>query len=115
MNLEIVEFYPTERHDAKEFLNGTMRIKLPDLGIHILGVFLTKKKTRYYFNMPAKIGLDPKSKEKIRYPVFVFDDKEKQKQFIEAVQIKGRNFIEAWLLKTECYENQTQNQEVKHG
>lgn len=110
MNLEIVEFYPVERNDSKESLNGTLRIKLPDLGIHILGIFATKRKTMYFFNMPAKFGFDNETGKQVRYPVFVFEDKEKQKQFMEAIKINGRAFIEDWLEKTECFNNSLSNE-----
>jgi hypothetical protein len=110
MNLEIMEFYPTERNDVKEILNGTMRIRLPNLGIQILGIFVTKKRAMYFFNMPSKFGFDEKQRKEVRYPIFVFDDREKQRQFMEAVKIKGRAFIEAWLLKSDSREKQPLNE-----
>lgn len=34
MNIEIIEFYPIEKKGDYLYLTGTLRVKLPDLGIH---------------------------------------------------------------------------------
>ena len=46
MKVEVIEFYPLEYKKEKEFLCGTLRIKLPDIGIHLLGIFVSKTKNR---------------------------------------------------------------------
>lgn len=43
-NVEIIEFYPIERNESKKTLNGTIRVKLPDLGIYV-----SKIKDRWFF------------------------------------------------------------------
>lgn len=43
MNLEIVEFYPLEINIEKGFLAGTLHVRLPDSGIHVLGIYVQKR------------------------------------------------------------------------
>lgn len=98
MKIEIVEFYPLERNEEKKFLNGTLKVKLVDLGIVLLGIFVSKKKENWFFSLPTRgDGINSKNPENgksIRYPVFVFEDQEKQRAFLEAIRVKGRIFIE---------------------
>jgi len=111
MRIEVVEFYPVSQNESKGFLSGTVRVKLPDLGIHILGIFATKRKATYYFNVPSRKGFCHITGKDTTYPVFVFEDKEKQRQFMDEIKTKGKEFIEAWLLKSDCREKQSLNEE----
>lgn len=99
MNVEIVEFYLKEQNESKELLQGTIRIELPEFGIDILGIHVMKKKKHWFFSLPYKNGFDDVRKVAVRYPVFLFNEKEKQRLFIEAIRKKGIEFIEAWILK----------------
>lgn len=44
MNIKILEFYPLQQNDERITLTGTLRIKLSDVEIHILGVFVSRRK-----------------------------------------------------------------------
>lgn len=101
MNIEIVEFYPFERDDGKEILSGTLRVNLLDIGVHIMGIFVSKRKNFWYFRLPGAKGTNYETGEAVRYPFFVFEDREKQNMLLEAIRVQGRVFIEKRLADTE--------------
>ena len=94
MNIEVIEFYPLDRDEDRDILTGTLRIKLIDLGIHILGVFVSKRKDSWYFAIPGRNAIHYKTGEPLRYPCIVFDDREKQAALMESIRLQGRAFIE---------------------
>lgn len=94
MNIEVIEFYPTEYREDKGILTGTLRIKLPDIGIHILGIYVSKRKNSWFFTMPGRNGVHHETGESIRFPFLVFEDREKQKELLVAIREKGKAFIE---------------------
>jgi hypothetical protein len=98
MKVEVIDFYPLERNEEKGYLSGTLRIKLPDIGIHILGIFVSKTKNRWYFTLPGRKGTHHETGEEVRYPFIVFEDCDKQKELIAAIREEGRTFIERKLL-----------------
>ena len=101
MNIEILEFYPLEYREKNSALTGTLRIKLPDIGIHILGVFVSKRKDSWYFMLPSRNALCHKTGEQVRYPLIVFEDRDRQKELMSAIREKGRIFLEKILADTE--------------
>lgn len=101
MNVEIAEFYPLTCDEAKGFLTGTLRIKLPDLGLHILGIFVFKQKDYWRFEIPGRTGRHHQTGEQIRYPFIVFEDRGQQRALIDAIREKGRAFIEKRLTDKE--------------
>jgi hypothetical protein len=92
MKIEFIEFYPIEMKEG--IVNGTLKIRLPDLGIILLGIFVSKRKDRWFFNLPTRQGVDAKSGELIRYPLFAFEDREKQRLLIQAIRTQGSSFVE---------------------
>jgi hypothetical protein len=100
MNVEIIDFYPLEQIEEKGFLSGTLRVKLPDIGIHILGIFVSKCKNRWHFVMPGRQGTYHQSGDKVRYPFIVFEEREQQKALIDAIREKAPSFIENRLTDT---------------
>lgn len=101
MNIEIVEFYPLEWNENTGFVSGTLKARLPEQEIIIMGIFVSRSKGRYFFSMPGRMGIHHETGEKIRYPAVVFEDHEKQKALVEAIREKGKTFIEARLVDTE--------------
>lgn len=101
MNIEIVEFYPTSLDQAQETLIGTLRIKLSDFGIHILGIQVSKRKNLWHFRLPARYSTHHETGEQIFYPLIAFDYKEQQQTLMVAIREKGRAFIEKRLADTE--------------
>jgi len=101
MNVEIVEFYPIERKEEKDFLTGTLRIRLPDIKLQILGIFVTKNKDSWFFALPGRKGIDHKTGNAVRYPFIAFDDRQMQKELIEALREKVPAFIGKRLADTE--------------
>lgn len=100
MNIEIVDFYPIAIEED-EGLTGTIRVRLLDFGIDILGIFVQKRKDSWYFTFPGKTARHHKTGEEIRYPFIVFEDREKQKVLMAAIRAQGRDFIEQRLADTE--------------
>ena len=94
MNIEIIEFFPIELNKEKETLTGTLRVKLTDLGIHILGIFVSKRKDCWYFGLPGKKSIHHKTGELIRFTFLVFDDKDRQRELMDAIRQQGQDFIE---------------------
>jgi hypothetical protein len=100
MNIEIVEFYPLEFNENNGFLSGTLRIKL-DIGIHILGIYVAKRKDSWFFQLPGRMSTHHEAGEPIRYPFICFEDREKYCELMEALKTQGRAFIEKRLVDTE--------------
>ena len=94
MDIEIIEFYPFERDKDKDSLSGTLRIKLVDFGIQILGIIVTKRKNFWHFALPGKKAIHHETGNQVYYPHVVFEDREKNKELINAIREKGRPFIE---------------------
>ncbi len=100
MNVEVVEFYPLTRDETRGVLTGTLRVKILDFGLHILGVFVSKKNDSYFFALPGKKTTHSETNETCRYPFVVFEDRERQQLLMEAIREKGRNYIEKRLSDT---------------
>ena len=94
MNVEIIEFFPNDRCDKKGILNGTFKVLLPDLGIHLLGVFIAKSKGCWFIRMPWLKGIHHVTGEKVQYPMWAFSEKEKNVELIKILKEKGGEFIE---------------------
>jgi len=99
MKIEIVEFFPVKRDDKKNLLQGTMRLRLPEIGINILGVNYSQNKKSIFFTLPGKWGFNKTTKKDVRYPIFSFSDKETQDKFIKTLRSEGKKFIDNWLKK----------------
>ena len=78
-------------------MTGSLRIKIVDLGINVLGIFVSRKKDSWFFSLPSKISNHHLTGEIVKYPIFSFENKEKQFELITQVREKGRAFIEARL------------------
>ncbi len=94
MNIEILEFYPIERNEANGFLSGTLRIRLLDLGVDILGVYAVRNKNGYFFNLPRGKSIHHETGGVCFYPFLSFNDKEKQRMIMQEIKVKGQKFIE---------------------
>lgn len=101
MLLEVIEFYPLEWKKERDFLTGTLRIKLPDIGIHILGIYVSKRNGSWFFALPSRQSFDHATGKQIRYPVIAFENRDQQKELIEAIREKAPAFIEMRLATVE--------------
>ena len=45
MKIEVIEFFPITRDDVRGVLTGTLRVKIPEVGLHILGLLFQRKRT----------------------------------------------------------------------
>lgn len=83
-------------------MSGTLRVKLPEIGIDILGIFAGKRPDgSYFFFLPVKYGIDAKTGQKVQYPIITFHDKEKRKALMETIREQGLAFIEKRLADQE--------------
>ena len=94
MNIEIIEFYPVERDEEKNRITGTIRIKLVDLGIHLLGIWVVRENGRFFFSLPGRNSTHHVTKEIIRYPFISFENKELNKALMAQIHLKAPEFIE---------------------
>jgi|ERR1700722_2751188 len=101
MNIEIVEFYPLECDAERKTLTGTLRIKLPDIGIHLLGIFVRKNKDRWHVTIPGRKGIHHETGEEVRYPFISFEDTGRQHELITGIRKQGQKFIEKRLADAE--------------
>jgi len=100
MNIEIIEFYPIDRNIDRDILTGTLRVKLVDAGIHILGIYVSKRKDKFFFLLPGKKTIHHVTGEPVRFPFLVFEDKDRQRELMDAVRKHGQAFIENRLADT---------------
>jgi hypothetical protein len=101
MEIEVVEFYPMEHDEERGILTGTLRVKLPEIGIDILGIYVSKRKKSWIFSLPGRNGVNHKTGDRCRYPCISFENREKQDALIAALRENGRSFIEKRLADTE--------------
>lgn len=101
MNIQILDCFAIARDDEKGLMTGSLKVKLPDLGIHILGVYFSKRKDTWYFKVPFRKGIHHETGEEVTYPLLVFEERKKQREFINALRVKGREFVENKLADTE--------------
>ena len=98
MNIEFVEFYLRHRNIKRQHVSGTVRVNLPDIGLSFLGIYVSKTKDFWYIDLPSGRGDDPVTGEDVRYPYVSFSDKERQKEFMEALREQVPNFVETKLV-----------------
>jgi len=107
MKVEFIEFYPSHPFPAGGTI-GTLRVRLPELGIEIMGIAVTKNKDHWGFYLPGRLGLDHRTQKKVRYPFISFVDKEKHHEMIAAIREGGQAFVEARLKTLEIPSNPSQ-------
>ena len=93
MNIEVVEFYPIEKNDKKQSLKGSLHVYLIDLGLDLRGIFVLKKKNTWVFRLPYRKGVDPDTKQPVGYPIFSFMKPEMNKELMQAIREKGKEYI----------------------
>lgn len=83
MKIEIVDFYAL-RTKNKDF-RGTLHIYLPESKQDIRGIDVFQKKGFVFLQMPYKVGMDPESKKRVKYPVVSWMD-ETLKEFMSRLR-----------------------------
>lgn len=92
MKVEIKAFY--KYVDQKENdLAGSLHIFLPDVCIHLRGVLIFRKKWKWILVFPQKKIIDQITKKWVTYPIFSFDDREKQIELHLAIREAAIEFI----------------------
>lgn len=93
MKLEVIEFYTDKRDDAKQFLEGSMHVYLPEIDVDLRGVRVIKKKNYWKFIAPRKQGVDPDTQLTVKYPVFTFANEKKHKELLHLIKTKGVEYV----------------------
>lgn len=94
MKIEFIKFYPIQNG---KILKGSLHVQLPDFGINLRGIFVSRdNKGRYFFGLPKRAGRDEAGNE-VNIQIFSFLDKEKNRDLINCLRTHGEVFIEAWL------------------
>jgi hypothetical protein len=94
ITIEIIDFFPQEKDDTKQILTGSMRVRIVNLGIHILGITVQKNKNGWYFFLPGRTAISHKTGNNIRYPFITFDDRELHHELMNQIREKGQAYIE---------------------
>lgn len=92
MKIELIEFYPLERTEKK--LRGSLRVRLPEIGIDLLGIRVLYSKGRWFFRLPGQKSVHHETGEAVFFPVVSFNDREKHKHLFEALSEQAPAFIE---------------------
>lgn len=94
MKIEILQYYEIDKSELRNKNTlGTLRIKMPEFGIELLGIIVSKTNKGYFFNIPFKRTGDKEGKSLVQYPCFVFSDEKMQKDFIESLKIVGTAYM----------------------
>lgn len=95
MEIEIVEFYPDlDKKPLFKNLIGSMHVYIIEDKIDLRGVRVFLNRNGLYFKMPCLVGLDEETKKKVLYPLFSYQDREKDKKLREQIKIKGTKYIQ---------------------
>jgi hypothetical protein len=100
VNIEVVEFYPITLDEAREILTGTLRVKIPAINLHVLGIFVSKKKNFWFFTMPGKKAIHHETGVPVRFP-FIFFEGQQQRELMDAIRTNGKAYIEKRLADKE--------------
>jgi len=92
MKIEFVEFYPTEI--KSKHIAGSLRIKLVDKGIDLLGIYCIRKAKKTLIRMPFRMGYDFEEKKPNLFPFVSFEDKDYFKELIKFLIDNAGEFID---------------------
>jgi hypothetical protein len=92
MIIEIVDFFLKTQNE--KMMAGSMRINLPEKGLNILGIYVTKIKSRWNFSVPYIFSKHNETGEMIRFPLINFNNDEEKKEFINELRNNGIKYIE---------------------
>lgn len=93
MKIEIVEFYPFKTPDGYRIHNGTLHIYLIDWKIDLRGIKVQKINNQWRFYLPVGFGIDPETKQKVRYPILSFTDRDTQRRLVSIIRQMGQDYI----------------------
>ena len=93
MNIEIVEFYQSDKNDKSQVLKGTLHIYIEEWDMDLRGIQVIKNKHRWMFWMPKKMAFDREVSQKVYFPVIGFANPENQKKLTDAIREKAIPFI----------------------
>ncbi len=108
MDIEVVEFYTTERDDKKQFLKGSLHVYLIDIETDLRGVFVQKRKDTWFFGLPVLYGFDQEAGQKVRFPVFNFVNQDKNGNLKKVIMEKGKEYIINNVLQTQKHDKENQ-------
>lgn len=103
LEVKIMNFYPLEgeRDDKREYVKGSLHVsvQIGDIELNIRGVLACKKGGKWFFQMPARTGIDHKTGRSVKYPILSFGiDNDFNKELLDAIYEKGPVVVEAFLI-----------------
>lgn len=93
MKIEIVEFYPFQTEAGPQIHNGTLHVYLIDWKADLRGIKVQKLNNQWRFYLPINFALDPETKQKVRYPIISFTDRETQRRLVSLTRTMGQEYI----------------------
>lgn len=105
MEIEVVEFYPIHKKGSN--IEGTLHIYLIDKRQDLRGIYVTKEKKKWRFEMPYRVQYDKETKKEQKFPVFCYTQPEEQQEFIDLIKSLGREYIEKNFLSNENIDNKS--------
>lgn len=92
MQIELVEFYPVEV--SKKKVQGTLRIRLPNYGIEILGVQYLQQRDKLFIRLPGRKSHDHITGKEIWYPLISFVEKKTMADLINELKRLAPSFVQ---------------------
>ncbi len=98
MNLEVIECYVIERDDKNHTFKGSLHVYLIDIKADLRGIHVSKNKNKWFFALPFQSSRDINATDRIRFPVFSFNDYKKTDLMKAVIKEKGKQYIETQVL-----------------
>lgn len=93
MKIEIVEFYPYQTENGPQIHKGTLHIYLIDWKLDLRGIQVQKLNNQWRFYLPVGFGIDHETKQKVRYPILSFTDRDIQRRLVSIIRKMGQDYI----------------------
>lgn len=96
MKIEVVEFYPFIKQRANT-LEGSLHIYIIDEERDVRGIYVLKRKNKYWFFQPKGYNVDPETGNRVFFPINNYTSKRKNAELQKAIQTEGKKYIEGML------------------
>lgn len=96
--VEVLDFYPEEPNKKKSCFVGTLKIRIPEMGLTLMGIRVLNIEGSFKYEVPSSKTICHKTHKSVRFPHIAFESKEAKEKFIgllmaEAPQIMARDAV----------------------